>query len=47
MPLFANSLTDSYILVGAIVAGYGLAQALSYTYFGKVYYRRMLQAARR
>lgn len=47
MPLFANSLTDSYILVGAIVAGYSLAQALSYTYFGKVYYRRMLQAARR
>ena len=42
MPLFANSLTNSYILVGAIVAGYGLAQALSNTYFGKVYDRRML-----
>lgn len=40
MPIFANSLTSSYMLVGAIVAGYGLAQVLSYTYFGKVYDRR-------
>jgi hypothetical protein len=31
MALLANSLTNSYILVGAIVTGYGLAQALSYT----------------
>lgn len=31
MPLLTNSLTNSYILVGAIVTGYGLAQALSYT----------------
>jgi hypothetical protein len=31
MPLLANSLTNSYILVGAIVTGYGLVQALSYT----------------
>lgn len=46
MPLFANSLTNSYILVGAIVAGYGLAQALSYTYFGKVYDRRMLASSK-
>src|SRR5688500_2015378 len=46
MPLFANSLTSSYILVGAIVAGYGLAQALSYTYFGKVYDRRMLASSK-
>lgn len=40
MPLFANALTNSYILVGSIVAGYGLAQALSYTYFGKLYDRQ-------
>ncbi len=40
MPLFANSLTNSYILVGSIVAGYGLAQALSYAYFAKIYDRR-------
>lgn len=37
MPLFANLLTSSYILVGSIVAGYGLAQALSYAYFAKMY----------
>ena len=41
MPLFANTLTSSYILVGAIVAGYGLAQALSIAYFGKIYDSRM------
>ena len=40
MPLFANALTNSYILVGSIVAGYGLAQALSYAYFGKLYDRQ-------
>jgi DHA1 family multidrug resistance protein-like MFS transporter len=40
MPLFANMLTESYILVGAIVAGYGLAQALSYAYFAKIYDRK-------
>ncbi len=37
MPLFANMLTNSYILVGSIVAGYGLSQALSYAYFAKMY----------
>ncbi|MEW5841202.1 MFS transporter [Nitrososphaera sp.] len=37
MPLFANALTNSYVLVGAIVAGYGLAQALSYAYFARIY----------
>ncbi len=42
MPLFANSLTNSYILVGAIVAGYGLARAFSQAYFGKVYDGRVL-----
>jgi len=36
MPLFAVSLTNSYIMVGAIVAGYSLTQALSYAYFGKL-----------
>ena len=40
MPLFANMLTNSYILVGSIVAGYGLAQALSYAYFAKMYDRK-------
>lgn len=40
MPLFANSLTHSYVLVGSIVAGYGLSQALSYAYFAKMYDRR-------
>ena len=40
MPLLANSLTNSYILVGSIVAGYGLAQALSYAYFARMYDRR-------
>lgn len=42
MPLFANSLTNPYILVSAIVAGYGLARAFSHAYFDKVYERRML-----
>lgn len=46
MPLFANSLTNSYMLVGAIVAGYGLAQALSYTYFGRVYDRKLAAKSR-
>lgn len=40
MPLFANALTNSYVLVGSIVAGYGLAQAISYAYFAKMYDRR-------
>lgn len=40
MPLFANSITNSYFLVGAIVAGYGLAQAVSYAYFAKQYDKR-------
>jgi DHA1 family multidrug resistance protein-like MFS transporter len=44
MPLLANSLTNSYILVGSIVAGYGLAQALSYAYFAKMYDRRSANA---
>jgi DHA1 family multidrug resistance protein-like MFS transporter len=44
MPLLANSLTNSYILVGSILAGYGLAQALSYGYFAKMYDRRSANA---
>ena len=44
MPLLASSLTNSYILVGSIVAGYGLAQALSYAYFAKMYDRRSANA---
>jgi len=36
IPLLANTFTRSYIQVGAIVAGYSLAQTLSYIYFGRL-----------
>lgn len=36
IPILANALTNSYMLVGIIAAGYGTAQALSYAYFGRL-----------
>ncbi|MCS7141770.1 MAG: MFS transporter [Candidatus Nitrosocaldus sp.] len=36
VPILANALTGSYMLVGVIAAGYGVAQALSYAYFGRL-----------
>ncbi|MEM2856291.1 MAG: MFS transporter [Candidatus Nitrosocaldaceae archaeon] len=36
IPLYANILTNSYIMIGIIVSSYALAQSLSYTYFGRV-----------
>ncbi|GBC72835.1 hypothetical protein HRbin04_00230 [archaeon HR04] len=36
IPILANTLTGSYILVGIIGAGYGITQALSYAYFGRL-----------
>jgi len=35
VPILANMLTNSYLLVGVIASAYGLAQALSYVYFGR------------
>ncbi len=35
VPILANILTNSYLMVGAIASAYGLAQALSYVYFGR------------
>ncbi|MFN4336625.1 MAG: MFS transporter [Candidatus Nitrosocaldus sp.] len=36
IPILANTLTGSYMLVGIIAAGYGVTQALSYAYFGRL-----------
>ncbi|MEM0364140.1 MAG: MFS transporter [Candidatus Nitrosocaldus sp.] len=36
IPILANTLTGSYMLVGMIAAGYGITQAFSYAYFGRV-----------
>ncbi len=35
VPILANILTSSYLMVGVIASAYGLAQALSYVYFGR------------
>jgi MFS family permease len=35
VPILANMLTNSYLMVGVIASAYGLAQALSYVYFGR------------
>ncbi len=35
VPILANMLTNSYLMVGVIAGAYGLTQALSYIYFGR------------
>ncbi len=35
IPIVANMLTNSYLMVGVTASAYALTQALSYVYFGK------------